>query len=65
VLSDREASAGPPDAVSMKTVGQYAYQVQWNDGHNTGIYTVAALRELAEALPAQTTTTEQDQNTHE
>jgi DUF971 family protein len=47
VLSDSEAKAGPPEPVTMKAVGAYAYQIAWNDGHSTGIYTVTALRELS------------------
>jgi len=46
VLSDREATAGAPQPVSMKAVGSYAYQIAWNDGHSTGIYTVKALRTM-------------------
>ena len=46
VLSEKEVAAGPPAPVSMKAVGSYAYQIQWNDGHSTGIYTLDALRQL-------------------
>jgi DUF971 family protein len=46
VLSAQEVAAGPPAPLSMKAVGQYAYQIAWNDGHTTGIYTLAALRKL-------------------
>jgi DUF971 family protein len=49
VLSDREVAAGPPSPVGMKPVGSYAYQITWNDGHSTGIYTLHALRELGTA----------------
>ena len=38
VLSPQEAGAGPPSPVAVKTVGHYAYQITWNDGHDTGIY---------------------------
>lgn len=47
VLSAKEADAGPPTPLAMKAVGLYAYQIGWNDGHTTGIYTVAALRQLS------------------
>ena len=47
VLSAKEVAAGPPAPVSMKAVGLYAYQISWNDGHSTGIYTVAALRKMS------------------
>ena len=46
VLTPAEAAAGPPDAVSMAAVGHYAYQIAWNDGHGTGIYTLDQLRTL-------------------
>jgi DUF971 family protein len=48
VLSAQEVAAGPPAPLSMKPVGQYAYQISWNDGHNTGIYPLAVLRKLGE-----------------
>jgi DUF971 family protein len=47
VLSAQEVAAGPPAPVRMKAVGQYAYQIEWNDGHSTGIYTLATLRRLS------------------
>ena len=50
VLSEREAQAGPLAITGMKPVGHYAYQVTWNDGHNTGIYSLTALRNLSEPL---------------
>ena len=34
--------------VAMTPVGYYAYQIKWNDGHDTGIYPLALLRELSE-----------------
>jgi DUF971 family protein len=47
VLSAQEVAAGPPAPVKMAAVGQYAYQIAWNDGHSTGIYTLTALRTLS------------------
>ncbi len=47
VLSAQEVAAGPPAPLKMAAVGQYAYQIAWNDGHSTGIYTLAALRRLS------------------
>lgn len=47
VLSAREIEAGPPAPAAMKTVGHYAYQITWNDGHSTGIYTLESLRKLS------------------
>ena len=49
VLTPQEAAAGAPEPVSMKPVGHYAYQINWNDGHTTGIYPVELLRKLASA----------------
>jgi DUF971 family protein len=48
VLTPQEAAAGPPAPVAMKPVGHYAYQITWNDGHDTGIYPLERLRELGE-----------------
>lgn len=48
ILSDREVAAGAPAPVAMSPVGYYAYQIRWNDGHDTGIYPLALLRELSE-----------------
>jgi DUF971 family protein len=46
VLSPQEVAAGAPSPVGMKPVGQYAYQITWNDGHDGGIYTLDTLRKL-------------------
>jgi len=46
VLTPQEAAAGPPQPVAMRPVGHYAYQITWNDGHSTGIYTLERLRDL-------------------
>ena len=35
--------------LSIRTVGRYAIQIQWSDGHDTGIYAYRRLRELARA----------------
>jgi DUF971 family protein len=32
--------------MNMAVVGRYAYHLVWSDHHNTGIYTLAFLREL-------------------
>ena len=48
ILSPQEAAAGPPQPVAMKSVGHYAYQITWNDGHATGIYPVDQLRQLGQ-----------------
>jgi len=46
VLSPAEAQ--PLRVRSMKPVGNYAYDIDFTDGHNTGIYTLEHLRELGE-----------------
>jgi len=45
-----EYSARSFDLASWQTVGGYAIQPKWGDGHSTGIYSYAYLRRLAEAL---------------
>jgi len=35
-------------AASAALVGQYALRIEWQDGHNTGIYDYALLRRLGE-----------------
>lgn len=49
ILSPQEVAAGPPQPVAMKPIGRYAYQIAWNDGHDSGIYTLERLRELGTA----------------
>ncbi len=48
VLSPAEAK--PLALTSMKPVGNYAYAVEFSDGHDTGIYTFDLLRELGEQV---------------
>jgi DUF971 family protein len=42
-----DPSTIPPDVhpVRIDPVGNYAVQIQWSDGHNTGIYTWQVLRD--------------------
>ena len=40
------AEARPLRIQDMKPVGQYAYSIEFSDGHNTGIFTLEFLREL-------------------
>lgn len=37
----------PLAVTGMKPVGQYAYAIEFSDGHSSGIYTLDYLRELA------------------
>jgi ATP-binding protein involved in chromosome partitioning len=36
--------------VSIQSVGRYAIQIDWSDGHSTGIYPFERLRALAERV---------------
>jgi len=42
------AEAQPLRIAAMKPVGNYAYSIDFSDGHNTGIYTLELLRELGQ-----------------
>ncbi len=46
VLSPAETR--PLTITAMQPVGQYAYSIDFSDGHSSGIYTLEYLRELAE-----------------
>lgn len=48
ILSAAEVAAGAPMPVAMPARGLYAYQIAWNDGHDTGIYKLELLRELCD-----------------
>jgi DUF971 family protein len=45
VLSPAETI--PLAITAMQPVGQYAYSIEFSDGHSSGIYTLEYLRELA------------------
>lgn len=45
VLSPGELA--PLTVTGMQPVGQYAYKIVFSDGHDSGIYTLEYLRELA------------------
>ena len=44
------AEAQPLRITAMKPVGNYAYSIDFSDGHNTGIYTLESLREMGQAV---------------
>ena len=44
VLAPEEVA--PLSIAGMKPVGQYAYSIEFSDGHSSGIYTLDYLREL-------------------
>lgn len=39
---------GPPRAIGAKLIGNYALQILWSDGHDTGMYDFRYLRELGD-----------------
>ncbi|HJQ80101.1 MAG TPA: DUF971 domain-containing protein [Lacipirellulaceae bacterium] len=45
-----EAEIRPLRITAMKPVGNYAYSIEFSDGHNTGIYTLESLRELGQVV---------------
>ena len=44
------AEAQPLRIAAMKPVGNYAYSIDFSDGHDTGIYTLESLREMGETV---------------
>jgi DUF971 family protein len=48
VLDPREAR--PTRIEGMRPVGHYAYSIRFNDGHDTGIYTLEFLRAICETI---------------
>ncbi len=49
ILRPEELAPRPPLApTAMNAVGRYAYKIIWNDGHETGIFTLEALRALCQ-----------------
>ena len=49
ILTEKELTPKPPLApVAMTPVGRYAYKITWNDGHDSGIFTLEHLRALCE-----------------
>jgi DUF971 family protein len=50
ILSPQEVAAGAPEPLKMSPRGYYAYQIAWNDGHDTGIYSLELLRQLSKPV---------------
>jgi len=49
ILRPDELVPRPPLApTAMTPVGRYAYKIVWNDGHETGIFTLETLRSLCQ-----------------
>ena len=51
IIKPEEAQPAKPR--SIEPVGRYAYQIHWNDGHDSGIYTFEVLRQLGEQAAAE------------
>jgi DUF971 family protein len=43
-----ETQTQPLRITAMTPVGNYAYSIDFSDGHNTGIYTLESLRDLGQ-----------------
>jgi DUF971 family protein len=49
VLTPAQAAPKPPlAAVAITPMGYYAYRIVWNDGHDTGLFTLETLRQLCQ-----------------
>lgn len=49
ILTATELAPKPPlKPLALTPVGHYAYKITWNDGHDTGIYTLENLRGLCQ-----------------
>jgi DUF971 family protein len=56
ILKPDELVPRPPLApVAVTPVGRYAYKITWNDGHDTGIFTLENLRALCQCPQCQPT----------
>jgi DUF971 family protein len=53
ILTERELTRQPLAPVAMTPVGHYAYKITWNDGHDSGIFTLENLRELCQCSQCQ------------
>lgn len=43
----------PLKPVRLEPIGHYGYKIVWNDGHDSGIFTLEHLRELCECSKCQ------------
>jgi DUF971 family protein len=53
ILTVKELNAPPLAPVAMTPIGHYAYKITWNDGHDTGIFTLENLRDLCQCPECQ------------
>ena len=47
LLTD-EAATATSSAIGFQRVGRYGIRIKWSDGHDTGIYTFDAFRDLVD-----------------
>ena len=56
ILKPSEIAPRPPLApVEIAPVGNYAYKIVWNDGHDTGLFTLEYLRQLCQCSECKST----------
>jgi len=55
LLLDPDSVAPDVHPVSLSLVGRYAIQIDWSDGHSTGIYTFDKLRSLCPCSECRST----------
>jgi DUF971 family protein len=48
ILKPSELNAPPLAPVNVAPVGYYGYKIVWNDGHDSGIFTLEHLRSLCQ-----------------
>jgi DUF971 family protein len=53
LLSPAQVASGRLAARAIQPVGHYAYRIVWNDGHDTGLFTLENLRELCQCSECQ------------
>ncbi len=58
VLKESEIPRGPLKPTALTPVGNYAYKIVWNDGHDTGIFTFDFLHSLCDWPGANETSQE-------
>src|SRR5262249_35401438 len=57
ILTPAELNAPPLAPVAMTPAGPYDYKITWNDGHDSGIYTLENLRSLCQCPECRQTGT--------
>ena len=57
ILTGTELAPKPPlQPLALSPIGHYAYKITWNDGHDTGLFTLELLRELCQCAACQKST---------